>query len=129
MSVWETRDLFGEVSEAAGFRIWVVRACLEGEVSTPTPRHALVKFQDSGVETTMPASRKRTKTGHQGGIANRARCPGDPSTATSEGGKRESMGFRIPKHNGFRLELCTQAKEGGIKIFSDTPRKFASHVL
>lgn len=51
---------------------------------------------------------------------------GDPSAATSEGGKQVSMAFRIAKENIFHLELCTQAKEGGIKMFSDTPPKFAS---
>lgn len=69
---------------------------------------------------------KRVNTGHQEGITNGAGCLGDPSAATPEGGKQVSMAFGIAKENIFHLELCTQAKESGIKMFSDTPPKLAS---
>lgn len=62
-----------------------------------------MKFQDSGAERTSLGSRKSIKTGHQRGIMNGAGCLGDLSAATSEGAKRESVAFRIPKENTFHL--------------------------
>lgn len=103
MRVWETRGLLGSTSEAAGSRIWIMEGS-DGEGHVHTHSEARCCEISAGSEKIALASGERIKTATNSSSQDKAEWPGDPSAATLEAERQESMAFGILKENIFNLE-------------------------